>query len=123
MKRQLIYVVLTTLMFSACAVTKRQDLIIGEYSGQTPRMGSFVPRGNMNLSIFSKGIFEINWLDVTYSGTWELADRTRILLKFNDLTDPTILLRSGIISDREKEIQFINKNEIKFDNYILKRLK
>lgn len=86
-------------------------------------MGSFVPPGEMTFSLKADGKFELNWLDIDYSGIWESSNENHILLKFDEITDPAIILRSGIISVREKEIQIINKNKIRFDNNTLKRIK
>lgn len=121
--RKLIYVILTISLFSACAVTKQQNSVIGAYSGQTQQMGSFVPRGEMNLSLQTDKTFSLNWLNVDYSGTWEGLDENHILLKFDEITDPAILLRSGVISDREKKIRILSKNKLLFESWVLRKEK
>lgn len=121
--RKLIYVILTISLFSACAVTKQQNSVIGAYSGQTQQMGSFVPRGEMNLSLQTDKTFSLNWLNVDYSGIWEGLDENHILLKFDEITDPAILLRSGVISDREKKIRILSKNKLLFESWVLRKEK
>lgn len=119
--KKLIYPLLILLLLTSCAVMKNQSTIAGIFYGTTPRMGSFVPPGEMSLSLSSDGTFGLNWLDVDYSGVWELSNKGDVLLKFNRINDPTILLRSGIISDQEKEIKVLNKNKLRFDSWVLKR--
>lgn len=66
----------------------------------------------------------MSWRDRDYAGKWEQIDCDHIRLRYNKITDPFVLLQSGVIKDSVKEIRFINKNKIIMDgNTILKRQK
>lgn len=118
--RTIIFIFFVALLFSSCTVVKQQSLL-GEFKGPTPGMGSFVPPGEMTLSLKADKTFDLHWLNVNYVGKWELLDKNHTLLKFDEITDPSILLRSGTLSDEERDIRFVNKNKIKIYNYVLKR--
>ena len=112
------------LLFSTCSVTKQQSSIIGQFKGHTPTMTSFVPSSKMILSLKSDGTFELYWLHVDYTGKWDVLSKKHLVLKFDKITDDSILLSSGIILDKERKIKFINRNKIDFFGYcILKREK
>lgn len=121
--KRLSLLILTALLFTACAVTKQNHLTIGTFKGQTPQMGSFIPCGEMALLLKPDGVFALNWLHVDYTGAWKVLDGKCLLLEFDKITDLSILLRSGTISDKEQKVKFINKNKIKAGRYVLKREK
>ena len=120
--KKVILIFLTIFLYAGCAVTKQNVSIVGKFSGETPWMGSFVPRGEMNLWLKENKIFELNWHDVDYSGKWERIENNYILLKFDELTDPFLYIRSGVISDRERQLRIINKNKLQFESWTLKRI-
>ena len=119
--KRLIIIVFAILLFSACSVTKQQSTIIGKFKGYTLGMSSFVPPGEMTLSLNPDYVFELHWLKRDYTGKWEILDKNQLILKFDEITDISILLGSGVILDKEREVKFINKNKLKLDNVVLKR--
>ena len=123
--RRFVFILLSLLLFSACSVTKQQSSIIGQFKGRTPNMSSFVPSGEMELSLNVDASFNLHWLGVDYTGRWEALDKNNILLKFDEITDILIHISSGVILDRERTVKFINKNKIVIDkdNFVLKREK
>jgi len=109
------------LLFSACSVTKQQTSIAGRFKGRTPGTSSFVPSGEIILSLKPDGAFDLYWLQKSYTGIWEILDKNHLLLNFDEITDDSILLTSGVILDREREVWFINKNKIKMPGHVIKR--
>lgn len=110
--KRLTFALFILLMLPSCATIKNQSDLVGNFNGATPGIGSFVPAGEMSLSLFPNGTFKLNWLRVDYSGTWKLSDKSHILLKFNEITDIRILLCSGVILDKERTVRFVSKNKI-----------
>jgi len=121
MKR--IIIIFSIVLFSGCSITKQQSSLNGQFKGRTPGMTSFVPPSKMILSLKSDGTFELYWLHVDYTGKWDVLNKNHLLLKFDEITDDSILLRSGIILDKERKIKFINKNKIDIGYCVLKREK
>jgi hypothetical protein len=122
--RRFVFISLSLLLFSACIATKRQSSIIGQFKGRAPAMGSFVPSGEMELSLNADSSFYLHWLSVDYTGRWEVLDENNILLKFDKLTDVLLYITSGVISDEERTIKVINKNKIYMIGFcVLKRVK
>lgn len=56
-------------------------------------------------------------------GNWEIIDNKFILLKCDEITDVTEALTSGYMSQREHQLQIINRNKIKYKDVVLKRRK
>ncbi len=123
MMKKTISIIIIAVMLVSCAIIKQNNTIIGEFKGKTPSAGSFVPVGEMSLTLLGGGAFELNWLNVDYSGKWELSGENSVIIFFDELTDPMLYLRSGVILDTEKELKFISKNKIQFNNWVLKRIK
>ena len=85
--RRFVFILLSLLLFSACSITKQQSSVVGQFKGRTHSMGSFVPRGEIELSLNVDNPFNLHWLSVDYAGKWEVLDKNLILLKFNEITD------------------------------------
>lgn len=115
--KKIIFTLFTVFLFSSCAVTKNG--IIGEFKGKEGVIG-----GWMTLSLNNNQSFDLNWLSTNYTGRWETVEKKQILLKFDEITDLSLFVRSGVILDSVKEIRFMNKKKIIMDyNSILKRQK
>jgi hypothetical protein len=123
MKKYIFTLLSLLLLFVGCVATKQQSFIIGYFNGRTPAMGSFVPADEMKLSLNTDSSFNLHWLDVDYKGKCNVLDENNILLKFDEITDLLIHLRSGVILDKERTIKVVNKNKLKFGNVTLKRTK
>ncbi|MDR1544931.1 MAG: hypothetical protein LBS50_11135 [Prevotellaceae bacterium] len=115
------FVFILLLLFYACSVTTQQSSITGQFKGRTPSMGSFVPQDEMELFLNVDSSFNIHWLGVDYTGRWKVLGKNQLKLKFDEITDVYVHLRSGVILDRERTVKFIDKNKLKFGNTILKR--
>lgn len=120
--KKLILFVFITCMLQACIVTKHQSSIAGIFIGNTSSYSSFSPSGKMSIHLKPDGKFALNWLDVDYSGIWQISGKNQILLQFDKITDISILLRSGTLSGEDKIVYFINKNKIKVNGDVLKRI-
>ena len=77
----------------------------------------------MILSLKPDRTFDLHWLKRNYTGKWEILNKKQLILKFDEITDISILLGSGVILDKEREVKFIHKNKIKINHFILKREK
>lgn len=116
--KKIFLVFITISLCSACAVTRHSDLITGEYSGRTHWIGE-----EMALSLVSDETFRLHWNNIDYTGRWEISSKNHVLLRFNEITDLSTQLQSGVILDKERTVKFVNKNKIMILPYkeILKR--
>ena len=115
--KKLIIFIITVILLSACVVTKQTSSVIGQFKGATYWMGE-----PMNLSLLQNGTFYINWVGKDYAGIWEITGKNQVLLKFNKITDMAILLGSGSLNGNDTVVYFINKNKIKVNGDVLKRI-
>lgn len=66
---------------------------------------------------FSKKYYEVN---STCQGKWQRLSKDTLLLKCNE-GDLSAKLQSGYMTERERKVIMLNKNEIIIDKVILKR--
>lgn len=118
MKKSILITCISLSLF-ACASTMQVNSVIGHFEGRPHWNGD----PNTTLSLKQGGIFELYWNNTAYTGTWEKLDKNQVSLKFNEITDIVMLLSSGVILDKERIIYFPNRNKIKMNNIILKRVK
>lgn len=119
MKKIIVFIIIY--MLEACSVYTQQNTITGTFIGKTPRYSSFVPSGTMSIHFKSNGKFDLTWLDIDYSGRWEIIKKDQVVLKFDKISD-YILLCAGTLSGEDKIVYLINKNKIKVNGNVLKRI-
>ena len=56
-------------------------------------------------------------------GKWKILDNVFIMLNCNEDVNPYEMLSSGYMSEKEYKLQIINKNKIKYKDFVLKRKK
>ncbi len=117
-------------LFTACAVIKQTDSIVGVYKARTIS-AEWVPSVKATLTLRQDGTFDVKSQSIErrrafteyYIGKWKVIDENRIWLDFDEITDMLILIGPYAVSYQDREADIISKNEIKTDNIVFKRIK
>lgn len=117
MYQKLFLIISAALLLCACSTTKHTISTCGRFVGQ-----SFWSEDPLDISLNKDNTFKLNWAKNNYTGTWQFTAKNRIILMFDTIAVPNILLGSGSINEDNLTIQLINKNKIKLDGDLLKRI-
>jgi len=126
--KRLIFILLTVFLLSSCATTKKTRSFTGIYSGKTPASIEWIPEGKATLTLKQDGSFDLKWRRINdaevagldYTGKWNKSDNAHVWLDFDEV-DITIQLSTHAVSYIDREIEFISKDKIKMDNFVLRR--
>lgn len=109
--------ILSLFFFSSCKTPSLSQSIQGQYykEGKDYKYGLNI--NDDSSFAFTKKYYEVN---STCQGKWQRISKDTLLLICNE-EDLFAKLQSGYMTEREKKVIVLNKNEIKIDKVILKR--
>ncbi|ALM08803.1 hypothetical protein SB49_14060 [Sediminicola sp. YIK13] len=118
MIRNIIYIVIISSIFS-CKALKNEQSIYGEYYKKGKDF-----EYSLSLNADSTFSLKTKYQDANpmCTGQWQKMNSSEIQLKCDVTKDPTEMLSSGYMNEREHKIEFISRDKIKFKNVILKRI-
>jgi hypothetical protein len=116
--RSLIYIIL--LVFVSCKVLTLQQEMPGEYY-----KGGKDCEYSLKLNQDSTFVLSIKYQDAKpqCNGKWQYLGKDTLVLKCNEVENISETLNNGYMTDREKKVRIINRNRLKLDQIILKRMK
>lgn len=123
MKRAVIYIAIMLGLFVNCKAQKiEQGTICGTFY-KLVKGKDFNTAYTLELHTDSTFKLLINTAggNLQCTGKWEIADNVFIMLKCSEDANPYEMLSSGYMSQKEYKLQVINKNKIKYKDFILKR--
>lgn len=125
MKKFVIYLVITLGLFITCRAQKiEQEALCGTFY-KLNKDKYFSSSYTLELRPDSTFSFIIMVKDAKpqCNGKWKIIDKEFILLECNESSNPYEMLSSGYMSQKEQKLQVINKNKIKYKDFVLKRKK
>lgn len=125
MKRAVVYVVITLGLFISCKAQKiGQEALCGTFY-KLNKDKYFSSSYTLELRPDSSFTFIVMVKDAKpqCEGKWKIIDKEFILLECKESSNPYEMLSSGYMSEKEHKLQVINKNKIKYKDFVLKRKK